>query len=263
MSWGISTDLAGLVLTALVGASLGVLGAGGSIIMLPVLVYVVGVAPHAAVPLSLAVVGTTSLLSAAARSGSGEIALRAAALFGGAALIGAFAGSRLTYLVPAPVLLLLFGLLLVVVGVRMWRQARNDQEGAAVTSRALLTALAGAAVGVLTGFLGVGGGFLIVPALMNVAGLTIRQAVSTSLLVIALSSAAGFAAHLVHGATVSIAQALPLVLAAAAGMAVGMLGARRVTSRQLRRGFAGFVTAVGSALVVANTPAAIKILSRR
>jgi uncharacterized membrane protein YfcA len=261
MLWTVSAQLiAGLLLTALVGASLGVLGAGGSIIMLPVLVYVVGVDPHAAVPLSLAVVGTTSLLSAAVRSRNGEIKLRAAALFGGAALLGAFFGSRLTYLVPAAVLLLLFGLLLVIVGVRMWREARREESGGPRTARPLLTALAGGGVGVLTGFLGVGGGFLIVPALMHVAGLTIRQAVSTSLVVIALSSAAGFAAHLVHGATVSAAQALPLVLAAAIGMGAGMLGARRVTSHQLRRGFAGFVTVVGSALVMVNAPAALRIL---
>lgn len=251
--------LAGLVLTGLVGASLGVLGAGGSIIMLPVLVYVVGVDARTAVPLSLAIVGATSLVSAAVRTGNHEIRWDAALLFGGAALAGAFLGSALTSLVADAVLLLLFGLLLLVVGLRMWRMPPvDDHEAAPRPRRPALMVGGGLAVGVLTGFLGVGGGFLIVPALMAVGGLPIRHAVSTSLVIIAMSSAAGLIGHLVRGAVVPLGMAAGLTLAAAVGMFVGLRGARRASNRQLRRGFAAFVLAVGGALVAVNAAALLR-----
>ncbi len=251
--------LAGLAMTGLVGATLGLLGAGGSIIMLPVLVYVIGVEPHAAVPMSLAIVGTTSLLGVAVRSRGSAIHWRTALLFGSAALGGSYLGSRLTALVPGSILLLLFGLLLVVVGVRMWRQPGLSDEPAP-TRRPSLMLAAGTAVGFLTGFLGVGGGFLIVPALLKVGGLGVRQAIASSLVVIAMSSVAGLAAHLAHGNTVPVGLTAALTMAALAGMAAGLQIARRVSSENLRRGFAGFVTVVGSALIFVNTPAAMRLL---
>lgn len=252
--------IAGLALTALVGVSLGLLGAGGSIIMLPVLVYVMGVEPHAAVPLSLAIIGTTSLLSVAVPSPGREIHWRVAFGFGGAALAGTYFGSRLTSLVPGSVLLLSFGLLLVLVGFRMWRGSTADENPARIRRRPVLMLAAGSSVGVLTGFLGVGGGFLIVPAMVRVGGLAMCEATRTSLVVIAMSSIAGAAAHLTHGNSVSLGLAVPLTLAALAGMVAGVQGARRVSSRQLRQGFAGFVTSVGIALILVNTPTAIRLL---
>lgn len=126
----------------------------------------------------------------------------------------------------------------------------------------VLTGLVGAslAVGVLTGFLGVGGGFLIVPALMKVGRLDIRTAVSTSLLVIAMSSAAGLAAHLARGASMSISIAGPLIVAAVLGMIAGMRGARLVSGRHLQRAFAVFVASVGTLLIILNAPSAIRLL---
>ena len=252
--------IAGLALTGLVGSSLGLLGAGGSIIMLPVLVYVIGVEPHAAVPLSLAIVGTTSLLGVAVRSKGSEIDWRTALIFGGAALGGSYLGSRLTALVPGSVLLLSFGLLLVVVGYRMWRELDVSDDTMRTRRRPSLMLAAGSFVGLLTGFLGVGGGFLIVPALAKVGGLGMRQAIASSLVVIAMSSVAGLAAHLAHGNTVSVGLAVALTIAALVGMAAGIQGARHVSSENLRRGFAGFVISVGSALIVVNTPTVIRWL---
>ena len=127
-------------------------------------------------------------------------------------------------------------------------------------SRPFLLVRAGSLIGVLTGFLGVGGGFLIVPALMKVGGLSIRQAVATSLMVIAMSSAAGLAAHLAGGAAVSTSLALRLTGSAVVGMLAGMRGSNRVSSRQLHRAFAAFVAAVGSALVLVNAPAAARLV---
>ena len=110
--------------------------------------------------MSLAIVGATSLVSAAARWREGNIQWRAALLFGSAALVGAALGSRLTALVPAPILLLAFGLLLVIVGARMWRRLQATEAVNPRPPRPALMLFAGAFVGVLTGFLGVGGGFL-------------------------------------------------------------------------------------------------------
>ncbi len=251
---------AGLALTGLVGASLGLLGAGGSIIMLPVRVYVGGIEPHAAVPLSRAIVGGTSLLSVGVRTRGREIHWRTALIFGSAALAGSYLGSRLTHLVPGSVLLLSFGLLLVVVGFRMWRESGRSVQVAHGRRRPWLMSAAGGVVGLLTGFLGVGGGFLIVPALVKVGGLDIGQAIRTSLVVIAMSCAAGLAGHLMNGNGVSPAAAAPLLIAAFIGMAVGLQGAQHVTSQHLRRGFAGFVTTVGLALIFVNMPSAIRLL---
>ena len=241
------------------GASLALLGAGGSIIVLPVLVYVVGVEPHAAVPLSLAIVGTTSLVSVAVHSRGSEIRWGTALLVGGAALGGTYLGSRLTALVPGSVLLLSFGLLLVLVGFRMWRSPGNENVTTTPQRPSLMLAT-GSFVGVLTGFLGVGGGFLIVPALLKVGGLGMRQAIRTSLVVIAMSSVAGLAAHLAHGNGPSVGLAVPLTIAAVVGMAAGSQTARYVSAEHLRRGFAGFVTSVGSTLILVNIPAAIRML---
>lgn len=252
--------IAGLALTGLVGASLGLLGAGGSIIMLPVLVYVIGMEPHAAVPLSLAIVGTTSLMGVAVRSKGSEIDWRTALIFGGAALGGSYLGSRLTALVPGSVLLLSFGLLLVIVGVRMWREPDVNEDTMRTRRRPSLMLALGSLVGLLTGFLGVGGGFLIVPAMARVGGLGMRQAIASSLVVIAMSSVAGLAAHLAHGTRVPVGLAVALTIAALVGMAAGIQGARHVSSESLRRGFAGFVTTVGSALIIVNTPTAIRLL---
>jgi len=252
--------IAGLALTVLVGASLGLLGGGGSIVMLPVLVYVVGFEPHAAVPLSLAIVGGTSLLSVAVRKRAREIHWRTALIFGTSALAGSYFGGRLSYLVPGAVLLLAFGLLLVAVGIRMWRSAAERHDVVQGRRRPSLMAGAGAVVGLLTGILGVGGGFLIVPALVRVGGLDMAQAVRTSLVVLAMSSAAGLAGHVMHGNGVSVAVAAPLLLAALVGMAVGLQAATSLTSQHLQRGFAGFVTTVGSALILFNAPTAIGLL---
>lgn len=159
----------------MVGVALGLLGAGGSIVMLPVLVYVLGLEPHAAVPLSLAVVGATSLVGATLRRTDDPLQWKAVMSFGIAAVVGASLGSRLTHLVPGRVLMSVFGVLLLVVGVRMWRPVRESVALRPPAHPVLMT-VSGLLIGVLTGFFGVGGGFLLMPALMRFGGLSIRPA---------------------------------------------------------------------------------------
>jgi uncharacterized membrane protein YfcA/glyoxylase-like metal-dependent hydrolase (beta-lactamase superfamily II)/rhodanese-related sulfurtransferase len=175
---------AGLALSAAIGLSLGLIGGGGSILTVPILVYFLGVPAHEAVPMSLGVVGATSLFGSVLHHRSDNVAVPSGLLFGGTGIVGAFLGAPLTVLVSPPVLLLIFGGLMVAVAVSMiWRSGQTgDARGHA--PRPFRAMLAGLGVGILTGFLGVGGGFLIVPALVLFGGLPLKKAIGTSLLVI-------------------------------------------------------------------------------
>jgi uncharacterized protein len=191
--------LLGLFLSSLIGLSLGLIGGGGSILTVPILVYLIGVEPKEAVGMSLAVVGVTSLFSSFLHYKRGNVDFASGTLFGISGIIGAFIGSPLTQFVsPAALMLLFAGLMFIVAFSMIWRKSNND-ETILHESNKLKAVLAGIGVGVLTGFLGVGGGFLIVPALVFFGGLTMKKAIGTSLLVIALNCFAGFLGHLNQG----------------------------------------------------------------
>ena len=237
------------VLAALVGLCLGLLGSGGSIVTLPVLVYVAGIPAHQAVTMSLVVVGGTSLLGSLLNLRRGTFDLRAGVFFALSGMAGAFVGARFTHLVSAPMLMLLFGALMVVVGTRMLRD--KDTGLALRRCRPLRCLGVGVTVGGLTGFLGVGGGFLILPALVLFAGLEMKTAIGTSLAVIAVNCFGGLLGQLRY---VSFDWLLTLgfLLAAMAGMFAGAALAKRLSPAVLRRGFAWCVVLLGVALVTRN-----------
>jgi uncharacterized protein len=239
-----------LALGTLIGVSLGLLGGGGSILAVPVLVYVARVEVHSAIGMSLAIVGAAALVGGLFHARDGRVDLRAATLFGAAGVVGAPLGAQATHRVAPRVLLLLFAGLMLAVGALMLT-VRGAARHQAPRPHPAAVPAAGFGVGLLTGFLGVGGGFLIVPALTLLAGLPIHTAVGTSLLVIAANSAAGLAGHLGRGE-------IPLGLTAAftAAAAAGALAGRRVASGldplRLRRAFAAFVVLVGLFLLARN-----------
>ena len=240
-----------LALSGLIGFALGAFGGGGSILAVPMLVFVTRVAPSAAVGMSIAIVGATSLVAGYAHHRRGQVRLRVALLFGGAGIPTAYFAARLTHFVPGDLLMLLFAALLVLVGgwmlkTRPVQPAGSPDEGAAESRRPRMAQalLAGAVVGGVTGFLGVGGGFLVVPALTAFAGLGMREAVGTSLLVIAINSAAGFVGHMGTGA-LDLGVVAALASAAMVGAVVGERTGRAISIAKLRRGFALFVIAVG------------------
>jgi uncharacterized membrane protein YfcA len=246
-----------LLLSGMIGVSLGLMGGGGSILALPVLVYVAGIDPRRAVAMSLAIVGSTSLMAGLMHHRGGRVDRRVGAIFGIAGLPGAITGARLTHLVPAQVLLLLFGILMLVVGgVMLLRSVREPRAGGHAGERPRFGAIvaAGFGVGFLTGFLGVGGGFIIVPSLVLFAGLPMPTAVGTSLLVIALNCAAGLVGHLGEGG-------VPLrATAAYTGVAIGggFLGERlasHLSPRALRRGFAVVVILLALYMLFRNVSA--------
>jgi uncharacterized membrane protein YfcA len=241
--------IAALVLSVLIGLSLGLLGGGGSILAVPVLVYVARIDTHAAIGMSLAVVGSTALVGGLVHRHSGQVDLRAVGLFGGPGMLGAVLGARATHLFPSRVLMLAFAGLMLVVGGLMLRG--RPRPAAEAGRHPLAVPAAGLGVGVLTGFLGVGGGFLIVPALVMLGGLPMHTAVGTSLLVIALSSAAGVAGHVGRDA-LPLGLSVAFTAAAVAGALVGARLALRLEPQRLRRAFAVFVVLVGLALLVRN-----------
>jgi uncharacterized protein len=247
----------GLVLSVAIGLSLGLIGGGGSIITVPVLVYALGVPPHRAVGMSLAVVGSTALVGSLLHHRLGSVAWRAGALFAGSGIVSAYLGSKLTRLVSPPVLLLLFAALMVVVAAIMLTR-KDPAEGAAPhAASAPRSALAGLGVGFLTGFLGVGGGFLIVPSLVLFGGLDIKAAIGTSLFVIAVNCAAGLFGHVTEGDFDLRLTALVTALAVGGALA-GTALSRRFHPSGLRRAFAWFVVAVALFLIARNYNAVLR-----
>lgn len=242
---------AALALAALIGLSLGLMGSGGSIVTLPMLVYVARVPAEVAVAMSLAIVGGTSLVGGTLAWRRGDVQRRETLLFAATGMIGASLGSQATHLASPAVLMVSFAALMLVVGLRMLLGARPGSLAQPAELRPLRFVLVGLAVGALTGFLGVGGGFLVVPALVFFGGFDLRRAISSSLIVIALNSASGLAGQLRH-----VAIDWPLTLAFLATALAGMFVARAVASRfsdaGLRRMFAWSVIAVGCALAAVN-----------
>jgi len=233
----------GLILAAAIGLSLGLLGGGGSILTVPVLVYVLGVEAKPAIAMSLAVVGATSLIGAALHWRLGNLRIAVAVPFGLLTMAGAFAGAKLATLLSGTTQLALLAIVILVAAMSMLRGSGADLEAAA-PSRRILLMFAGVGVGVLTGVVGIGGGFLVVPALVLLARVPMRQAVGTSLLVIAMNSASGFAGY-ANSVALDWGFLSEFTAIAVVGAIAGSVLASRVPQAALKRGFAVFLLVVG------------------
>ena len=245
----------GLTLSMAVGVLLGLLGGGGSILMVPVLVYVLGSTVDQAVPLSLLVVGTTGVALVAAHARAGRVRWDVGAVFGITSMAGAYLGGSLARFLPAAVVLIGFGVAMLATAYAMLRPRQTCRS--APLSRPKL-AFVGALVGIVTGLVGAGGGFAVVPALVLFGGLAMPEAVATSLTVIALNSLTGLLGHL-HGAGSGLdwAAATPIVAAALTGSAVGLRIGRRVDAALLRPLFGWFVLAMAVFVLGRELPAAL------
>jgi uncharacterized protein len=243
----------GLALGFGIGGSLGLLGGGGSILTVPALVYLVGQTPQVAVMTSLAIVGTNSVLGAFFHRSQGTLNWRVALLFGGAGMITAFIAAGFSSHLSPDLIMVAFASLMLVIGLLLIFR-RPPPAITELEHLSLWKILAsGASVGLLTGILGVGGGFLIVPALVMLVGLPMQQAVGTSLVVIAMNSLAGFAGHLGDAALDSTALAI-FVTAGLAGTFAGARLAHRLPAARLRQLFAVFVIALAVFLLYDNLP---------
>lgn len=240
----------GYACAVLVGVTLGLLGGGGAILTMPVLVYILRVPVKAAVPSSLVVVGLTSLVGMLRYRRAGHVNSRAALAFGPAAVVGSLAGSRLALSVDGRLQLAIFAIVLVVAAVRMLQASRRDAVIVHHPPRPLPVLMAiGAGVGLLTGLVGVGGGFLYVPALTILAGLEMKQAVGTSLALITLSCAAGLAGYVgkVH---LDVSLVAGFTVLALVGVAIGSALVPRMPQAGLRRGFAILMLVMGAWVLV-------------
>ena len=248
---------AALGLGLAVGILLGLLGGGGSILAVPALVYGVGAPLAVAVPTSLLVVGVSSATAVLPRLRQRQVAWRIAGVFGAAGAGAAFAGAAVNRLLEPRVVLIGFAALMVAAGVRMLREqvpigGDCALPGGGVNWRGCLPKAigSGVVVGFLTGLFGVGGGFLIIPALVLLLGLPMTVAVATSLVIIVINSVAGFAAH-AGDAALDYRIALAFTAAAVVGSLASARVASRLPAERLRRWFAYLVFAV-AAFVVAQ-----------
>ncbi len=181
-----------VVLAVVVGVALGLLGGGGSILMVPLLVYVAGLDAKEAIATSLVVVGVTSAVSVVGHARAGRVRWRTGLLFGAAGMAGALVGGLVGGRLPGELLLGGFALMMLATAVAMLR-GRREVSGAHAELPLVRVLLDGAVVGLVTDLVGAGGGFLVVPALALLAGLPMAAAIGTSLLVIAMKSGAGLA----------------------------------------------------------------------
>jgi uncharacterized membrane protein YfcA len=253
--------IVGLLLASLVGLTLGLFGGGGSVLSVTVLTFALGMPLKAAVAASLLVIGVTSTAAVIAQRSSGLVSIRIGVGFGGAGMVGAFAGGHLASSVPEAVLLTAFGAVMFLTSIGMMRTETAEREIAparATESRAVHTATAltlALTVGIVTGMLGAGGGLLIVPALVLHGRMPMKRAVATSLLVIALQSFAGFVGHLGH-TPLDWAIVVPFTLVASLGGVLGSKLANRAPPELLRHGFACLLLLLAIVVVARELPQA-------
>lgn len=270
----------GILFGAGVGFALGLTGGGGSIFAVPLLVYALSIPAHEAVGISLAAVGATAAVGVIQRLRRNEVEVSTGLLFAGTGMCGAPLGAWLNSLIPSALLLILFAGLMLAIAIRMWLKAArppahpkvvqsSKEPLAQVKPRktcrrgtdgklrmnspcAILLSTVGILTGVLSGLFGVGGGFVIVPALVLFSGMGMHRAVATSLLVIALISASGLTSYLVAHRPIDFELAGLFALGGALGTWAGSVFGRRVSGPVLQKGFSIAIVAV-AAFVVTKT----------
>lgn len=245
----------GYLLAILIGLSLGLLGGGGSILTVPILVYALEMDPKVSIALSLAIVAMTSLIGVFGHYKNKNIDFKIAAIFGPVAMAGTFFGAKLSVFLSGQVQLILFSVIMLLASIFMIKNARkSDQENKTESGKELnypLIIIEGLIVGIVTGLVGVGGGFLIVPALVLLTGLPMKRAVGTSLLIISLKSFSGFAGYI---GLVEIPWSFLglFTLFSGAGILIGSYLVRFVSQRQLKSGFAVFLIFMGVYILYKN-----------
>lgn len=235
----------------LIGLSLGVFGSGGSILTVPVLLYLLHMPAVLAIASSLLIVAGISLFGSIPNIINKKVSWPHVFLFGLPGMLGTYAGAWFGTLVDSVVQLSVFVVLMLVAAVMMWRGNKNLQTQGKV--KLLKVALDGLIVGVITGFVGVGGGFLIVPALVLLGGVPMAMAIGTSLLIIALKSLVGFAKYY----EVLTAQQLSfdwpvitiMIVGGIAGSFFGVWVGHRLPTEKLQKAFSVFLVVMASVVL--------------
>lgn len=243
-------SLVAMIIGALVGTLLGLLGGGGAVLIVPSMVYLLHVDEHVALATALIIVGLNALVGGTLAYRQGRTQLRTALTFGVSGMLTAYVGARISKLIPGELLLIAFSLLLLVIATFMFRRTPTSDDSPTNHRPVWHMIVVGAGVGFITGTLGVGGGFLIVPAMVLLVRMPMREAVGTSLIVIAINSAASLLGHLDTPfdwwlIAALLAGAIPCVALS------GRLGAH-IPADKLRKAFAVFISVVAIAMLAEN-----------
>ncbi|WP_372749997.1 sulfite exporter TauE/SafE family protein [Litorivivens sp.] len=255
-----------LLFGVIVGLALGLTGGGGSLFAIPLLVYGLGYSMQQAVPMSLLIVGITSAVGVLAALPSKRISFKPALVFAVSGMLITPFGIQQAMRLPQALVLMLFAVLALLIASYMWRRSLRAPEEASVVRASFMRenatalcrfsadgcfringpcaaglAVAGAATGFLSGLFGVGGGFLIVPALMMITQLSIQSAVATSLLTISAISSGGVVSSLVQGVHFDWATATPFIAGGIGGLSLGFAVAKHLSGAVLQRVFAGLI----------------------
>jgi uncharacterized membrane protein YfcA len=262
-------EVVGYLAAALIGISLGLIGGGGSILTVPVLVYLFGVQPMLATSYSLFVVGSTSLVGAFNNFRKGMVNIKTAFLFGSASIVTVFITRK--FIIPAiphdlftignftitqsVLTMVLFAILMVIAAVAMISREMPQQEsGKNMEHGSNLTKLLlyGISIGLVTGILGAGGGFLLIPTLVLLLKLPMKKAIGTSLLIIALNSLIGFTGDIGHF-MMDWFFLLKITLIAIGGIFIGGILGKKIQGEKLRKGFGWFVLVMGIYIILKET----------
>ncbi len=251
-------QILGYAASFLIGVSLGLIGAGGSILTVPVLVYLFGVKPTLATAESLLVVGATALVGAVLAARRGEVSGRHVLLFGVPSIVTVILARR--WLVPAipadlglisrdQALLGAFSILMILAAQAMIRPSKPKPETSTGGDSPRIVAQ-GLMVGLVTGIVGAGGGFLIIPALVLFGGLDMKKALGTSLAIISINTLLGFGTHLVGGGQAELGLLGSILAMALGGLVLGSYLAKRISGAKLKPMFGWFVLVMGSAILI-------------
>ncbi|MBC75969.1 MAG: permease [Halobacteriovoraceae bacterium] len=242
----------GYFLATLIGLSLGLLGGGGSILTVPILVYAMNMDAKLSIALSLAIVAVTSLIGVWSHYKNGNVDLKVAAVFAPVAMIGTFLGAKLSSFMSGQVQLILFAAIMLLASFFMLRPKKERAEDSQSKEMNIpLIAIEGLIVGVVTGLVGVGGGFLIVPALALLGGVEMKKAVGTSLLIISLKSFSGFAGY---ATMIDIPWAFlgKFILFSGVGIIIGSGLVKHISQDKLKKAFAVFLIVMGIFILYKN-----------
>ncbi len=261
-------EILGYALAALVGVSLGLIGGGGSILTVPILVYVMGVSPLLSTSYSLFIVGSTSLIGAFNNWRKGHVQVKTALLFGLSSITTVFITRK--FLIPAIpkeilkigsftlteniLTMVLFAVLMLVASIAMIRNGNKEEVqhnpiATPVKTNLPRLLLYGVGIGLATGLLGAGGGFLLIPTLVLLVGLPMKEAVGTSLLMIALNSLIGFTGDLGHF-NIDWTFLLTITAIAIAGIFIGGYLSKKIDGAKLKKAFGWFVLVMGLYILV-------------
>lgn len=254
-----SIQLIGYILAVLVGVTLGLIGSGGSIVSVPIFVYILGVEPVLATAYSLFVVGVTAFIGGVQKAKQQLVDYNKVMLFGIPTLIAVFCTRK--FLVPAipdvvwqyndwllrkpTVIMVFFAIVMIVAALKMIRSQMPDVGGFESKYNYLKIILQGIGIGLIAGLVGAGGGFLIVPSLMFLTRMPMKKAVGTSLFIVAIQSLVGFLGDVQNNIDVNWDMLLGFVFAAIIGVFIGNNLAKKINGNELKKGFGWFVFVIG------------------